>query len=436
MKTASGFLLLLVAGVFIISGCEGPTGPAGPPGSVDTLTMYLGNNANNCSHCHEAVVTGWSGTAHSAAYKTDSEDCGQCHSTGWDPDVNNGGFDDNPVEALGNVQCEACHGPMGPNPATHRPNLSANLSGESCGGCHTVEYAEWLGAAHADTGTTPEDLIAEWGRSTCWGCHLTEGILATWDAGDYAAPTFADGEAHAVTCGACHDAHNDHTATMLRAQSTIALPNPTGATITGWGKGQMCGNCHRDRRTPANITDHLNNGNAHFGPHESPQANMLAGIGSYEIPGYTYDDTGSQHDVSQFPDMCVDCHMVKEGSAPHYSGRGHTFEPSVAACAAACHPGATTFDVDGVQTEIQGLLDQLETLILANPELDSMGQIGDTTLSTLAERRAAWAWFFAHSDGSLGVHNATYARTILDNSIAYLNTDRARIGGLAAISSH
>lgn len=435
MKKILGVLFLAALAMMLTLACEGPTGPAGPPGGIDTSVVYLGNNINTCAcHTHSSNVAGWKGTAHYTAHKADDA-CSPCHNTGWNTNVDNGGYDENRSEALRGVQCEACHGPMGPNPSlAHQPLAEATLSGEACATCHATEYAEWQGTGHADTAATPADLIAEWGSSSCYGCHLTEGYLATWDATDYAAPRFADGMAHAVTCGACHDAHDNHTTKMLRAQSTVSLPNPSGATITGWGKGLSCANCHRERRTPSQIDSHINGGNAHFGPHLSTQANMIAGVGSYKIPGQTYTDTTAQHSTSHFPNMCVDCHVVKTGTAPHYTGRGHTFEPSVTQCAG-CHTGATSFDIGGVQTEIHDLMDSLETLILRNTELTSMEDVGDTSKSTLAERRAAWAWFFVENDGSFGIHNVNYARTLLTNSINSLNV-RAGIGDLAEIKAH
>jgi hypothetical protein len=437
MRKFSGCLFLLVVALFIISGCEGPRGPAGPSSNNDTTAVYLGNNTNNCKHCHDDLITGWAATAHSESYKETAEACNECHSTGWNTQVNNGGYDDNHAEALRNVQCEACHGPMGPNPALHSPSLQANLSGEACSHCHATEYAEWRGAAHADSSATAAGLIAEWGSSSCNSCHLTEGFLYTWDPARHTTPTFADGNAHAVTCGACHDLHDNHTDKMLRAQSTITLPNPTGATITGWGAGLSCGNCHRDRRTASQISDQITNGNAHFGPHGSPQANMLAGIGSYQITGYTYTDTLSQHMISGLPDKCVDCHMAKTGDGPHYTTRGHTFEASLAKCQE-CHDEATDFDIDGVQTEVHVLMDSLEFLILRNTALlGTMDSVGVASLSTQTERKAAWAWFFVKNDNSYGVHNMDYTMTILNNSIALLNETKAANGTeYAAIKAH
>lgn len=87
---------------------------------------YLGDDATTCRHCHESAVSGWMTTNHSFAHDSlvsdpnYGEPCYPCHNTGWNTSLDNGGYDDNPVEAMANVQCEACHGPMGPNPATHR----------------------------------------------------------------------------------------------------------------------------------------------------------------------------------------------------------------------------------------------------------------------------------------------------------------------------
>jgi len=368
-------------------------------------------------------------TAHHASYQTlGTEACNQCHSTGWDVALNNGGYDDHPSAALHNVQCEACHGPMGPNPATHTPNLEANLSGENCEGCHDTNghfYTDWRTSAHGSVldDMTEEEFVAEWGSGSCNYCHIGEGFLHTYDS-DYPDDPNANGfenGAHMIGCAICHDAHDMHTSVQLRAQSTITLPFPDGFTIDGWGEGLSCGNCHHDRRTASNMTSHLTGGSAHFGPHDSPQADIVAGTGTYEIPGYSYPVTPNQHST-MLTNMCVDCHVVIEDGDPHVASSGHTFAPQVSMCQG-CHASATDFNIGGVQTEVTALLDSLEDIILAgNPGMTSMEDIGDTSLSSYQAREAAWAWFKVSNDKSLGVHNRDYTMLILENSITYYNS--------------
>lgn len=426
--TATDSMGLFTVTVHVIAGGDTTAGTllVGVNTYVPSVTpYYLGNNDMTCSHCHEGKVNGWMTTNHHASYKASQMSCNECHSTGWDEALDNGGYDDNPVAALQNVQCEACHGPMGPNPATHEPDTEANLAGETCAGCHESFYEDWEESSHGQAIENAGGMAAfvdEWGNSTCDDCHIGEGFLNKWD-GDYAAtPSYASGVAHEIGCGICHDAHDYHTETQLRAQSTITLPYPDGYTISDWGTGLLCGNCHRDRRTAANMTSHLTNGSAHFGPHESPQADMLEGVGTYEIPGYSYPVTDQQH-VSITSDACVTCHVRVETPAGsgHPTETGHDFEPRLSWCQT-CHTTATDFNIGNVQTETEALMEELADLIMANnPAITEFtaAVVGDTTISNYEDRVAAWAYFFVERDGSKGVHNRDYAELILQNSIDY-----------------
>jgi hypothetical protein len=208
----------------------------------------------------------------------------------------------------------------------------------------------------------------------------------------------------------------------------IVLPYPDGYAISGWGEGQLCGNCHRGRRTAANMEDQINGaGSSHFGEHGSPQANMVEGIGTYEIPGFEVAQTPNQHvDVSMLSNVCVSCHMRSVGDESGLTASGHTFEPEIETCQP-CHEEATDFNIGGAQDETQALMDDLQQMLLdANPDLAAAGwsseAVGDTSITMPEQRAAAWAWFFVDNDKSLGVHNRDYAHDILQASITYYSS--------------
>ena len=156
--------------------------------------------------------------------------------------------------------------------------------------------------------------------------------------------------------------------------------------------------------------------------------------------------------------VCVGCHMqtVAATDPAFLRSGGHTFEmkynvtnsgvvtevDKVDICNQ-CHGGITSFNfpvqdydgngvIEGVQTEVQNLLNKLSTLLP-----NSSGVVDGTVKSSLsvktnwttAQLNAAYNWQFVANDGSLGVHNAPFATGILKASIADL-TGVSVAGGL------
>jgi hypothetical protein len=99
--------------------------------------------------------------------------------------------------------------------------------------------------------------------------------------------------------------------------------------------------------------------------------------------------------------------------------RLHTFEPTVAACQV-CHADAENFDINGVQTEVQAMLVELEEGLIALGWLDEEGH---PTVDFVPEDQAAalWNWIYiAHEDKSLGVHNPAYTKALIEAGLAAL----------------
>jgi hypothetical protein len=92
-----------------------------------------------------------------------------------------------------------------------------------------------------------------------------------------------------------------------------------------------------------------------------------------------------------------------------------------------CHgPEVTTFNfalldydgdgkIEGVQTEVQHLLDQLSAMLPPVGQPKTALTI-DTTW-TRAQLEAAYNWQFVNNDGSKGIHNTAYAVGLLKASI-------------------
>ena len=479
-RLPSALAILLLMPLLVLVGClKGDTGPAGLPGAdgddgVLYEWTYIGDNGAGCKHCHEGLVADVGTTAHTHAYDDlDAEDkanpyCLKCHTTGWDSDVNYGeteiavygpdlfGYDDYFGVAgdeaaarrasLEGVQCESCHGPGGPNTLQFTPAISfaTRFEGDEslslCAKCHTTQVDEWADAGHAFHGEMLiEDFNAEHyaGSSSCQPCHTSEGFIFAND------PAYADYELPEdhlysfIGCVTCHDPHvgtdgggNDM---QLRNLGDVEVEYHPGfedgdeglPTMSGFGNGQICAQCHHARRDTDNVLGQIAEGYGHFGPHGSPQMDMYIGAGCYEIEGFTYESTHTHN--TAIVNACVKCHMVREaeihGEMQEHSF--HTFQPDVGNCAM-CHPSLTEFadawnPLNGPTA--QELMDTLAARFgfadVAAFMDDGLGWDNEEVGVEPWMREVAYALVFVYNDGSEGAHNPAYARTLLENAIAH-----------------
>ena len=175
-----------------------------------------------------------------------------------------------------------------------------------------------------------------------------------------------------------------------------------GTVVTNAGEGLLCMQCHQARQNAATYaTVHLCSSN--FGPHHGPQADMLEGVN-----GFTYGQTipSSAH-ANAVTNTCVACHMqtLATTDPAFLLAGGHTFNVSgngedlVAACQQCHGPTITSFDfplqdyngdgvIQGVQTEVQSLLNKLSTLLPnTNGVVDGLVK---TPSPTNSGRRRSW----------------------------------------------
>jgi hypothetical protein len=432
-------------------GPEGPGGPEGPEGPGFPAYSYVGDNAMSCVGCHDATVEAWQGTGHADALAslvasgTDNNPyCLKCHTTGFDAPVAYGdtvltdhgaddsGYDDYwPAQdeydtarltALKDVQCEACHGSMGPTIYNHDPDMSFATrivdeeSMSICGSCHHSQIEEWEssghGAALEHAGITIEEYSDEFNSfSTCWECHTSEGFIQ-WQDDDWAGMARPE-TASLIGCVTCHDPHSNANEHQLRGMGDVAINYDVNeaAVFTGQGASQLCAQCHHARRDNDNVQGQIDNGYAHFGPHGSPQTDLFLGSGSYEIEGFTYD---RDHVHNTLSNACVSCHMeqIEVHDRDHMV---HNLQATVTPCQG-CHPGLEDFDYNGGVTEINDLMTELENAI--GIPIDSLG---GGLESTPELRAAGYAYVFVANDGSHGIHNPTYTKSLLQNAIDSLN---------------
>jgi hypothetical protein len=298
-------------------------------------------------------------------------------------------------------------GPAGPEgPAGEAAAAAAVMASDlSCTECHndttliTGKKTAWSESRHG-TG----EAFVRGTSASCAGCHSGGGFSARIAAG-LNPDEVQEGDPNPTRqdCRACHQIHTTFTRNDFALETTdpVTLFAIEGATYDG-GDGNLCVNCHQPRRdAPVAENGMITDITQHWGPHHGPQSSMLLGVGGAGVEG-----SSSAH-YRLVEDTCVTCHMGEE--------RSHTYEPEVERCQE-CHDGAENFDIEGVQTEVQAMIDELGDLLVAAEVLSENGPDGHPIVTEAPENVAIalYNWVYvAHEDKSLGVHNADYTKALL-----------------------
>jgi hypothetical protein len=460
-----------VNGPYIISAIV-TAGSSGTTTVAQTFVAgtYVGVAA--CQRCHSGglatpMVQPWSQTAHAGIFTaginggsgTTGMNCLPCHTVGYDANatLNNGGFSSlmkqlswtwpttlkagnwdavpAPLQNVANIQCENCHGPGSQHANFGGDTLAISVPNNSgaCQRCHDapthhVKGTEWNASLHAVTTRDPA------GNASCVGCHSANGFMQRMKG-----QTITDTSYRAIDCGACHEPHGVTTPGtaphLIRNLTPVTLAD--GTKIDAAGEGALCMNCHQ-ARTNATTYVATTAGSSHYGPHHGPQGDMLAGTN-----GFTYgQQIPSSAHIWAADDTCVTCHMQATATtdAAFLKAGGHTFKTDftdatgkkvelVAACQSCHGKQVKTFNfqlfdynndgkIEGVQTEVQNLLDQLSTMLPPNNQVKTALTIDSTW--TKPQLEAAYNWQFVANDGSKGIHNTAYAVGLLKLSIANL----------------
>jgi len=421
---------------------------------MPAVQPYYVGMANCTEGCHSSMGVSkadYELTNHATAYERKKAElssyCMRCHTVGYDTTVDNGGWDENPVDGLLSIQCENCHGPA----SAHLTSMdAADLTPGAthdvdtlCAGCHEstrqTSWSDWEASGHGSMSTR--------GRSSCSNCHTGNGFIAYAD-GLGTGITFddADPETVGINCVACHDPHAEDHEYQLRL---VTATTPGGTVLTEGGMGLLCMNCHNGRRTPTDVTEHITLGDEHFGPHHGVQGAILVQDADMYVEIAGGDFTFAQTGHLNIEDSCVTCHMQGHGAinANGYPAvMPHAFEADVEACEP-CHGVIATFDdilarydydgdasIEGVQSEVAGLLTHIEDALYATG-LDTTGYgdiyevAGFSTDSTSvwasadtltypvqSIRGAAFNALVIIDDLSHGIHNAAFTIKLLQQS--------------------
>lgn len=437
---------------------------------------YVG--ISTCVLCHSGglakdMANSWAKTGHASMFKNGvngtvsdhyGPGCLSCHTVGYDANTtaSNGGFTDvaaqlkwtfpTPMKAgnwdavpdqlknVSNIQCENCHGPGSLHAASGgtATAISVSFGSGDCGQCHDapthhIKSAEWNNSVHAIATSYPSGA----GRESCVGCHTGSGFVARMKGSKKVDTAYTP-----ISCQTCHEPHGQTTPDtnkhLVRNLESVTLAD--GTKVTDGGAGKLCMNCHKSRQNAA-LYAASTPGSAHFGGHHGPQADMLEGVNGFTF-GQIIPSSAHWFVVE---DTCVTCHMQTVGEKDPGFSRvgGHTFKARlggdeknaavelVGACKKCHGPNIKTFNfalidydgdgkIDGVQTEVQHLLDKLSAMLPPVGTVKSQLSIDSTW--TQPQLEAAYNWLMVQEDGSRGIHNTAYSVGLLQTSIAYLST--------------
>ncbi len=422
-KVSKRFLILLVISFFIFSVSSSKNVHSENNVSVNNNKIkapflgkkYLGIDV--CEICHPGKIKKWKTTAHSKAFnllKTMGQDqndtCLRCHTTGFNLSIENNGYDEIRSEKLINVQCESCHG-AGASIGHGKKRESSSVS-------NVIAYS-----------------------FACGYCH-TQTVKGSYSKGQFDQWKNSVHKKVSVGCQSCHFPHSAKNSFQLKYFGNIKLANSKEVNAD---VAAVCMKCHSDK-----IKDAAVSAESKQIP-EKPQAEMFSGTGGVEYDGETYNN--SYHTTDNFKvagsktnGKCVTCHMFltpDKGTAGHNTIGQHSFAMrdrkgniNIKACwQSGCHfpSSVPTFDrkafgdydgdgtVEGVQTEIEGLLEKLKNAITGSGNIifsDSSGkpEFKVSKNATSDEKKAVFNWFFVNNDRSRGIHNTAYAVKLLQVS--------------------
>lgn len=339
-----------------------------------------------------------------------------------------------PTGPKGDTGATGSQGPAG----TNGTNGKDGLGTQNCIECHgsnqviTAAIFQYNESAHANSENTNRN------STSCAVCHTSQGYIERIAAGTTTTKATINNPLP-QNCYTCHKIHSTYTAAdwALRYKDPVTLW-VTGAKVD-YAEGNLCISCHQARpRTPAlpnpATGGDFSNTSTGYHPHYGVSGNIFAGKNIYDVgTGYS----NSVHSLL-IKDGCVTCHM---GPAVGKALGGHTFKVvdyststtgtlNTNGCIA-CHSNTTELNtkVNATRTEIKALLKELEDLLIAkglvavpagSTDPTNYQAIGSTTNPKLYkghEMGVIWNYKSIKYDGSYGIHNYKYTKTLLQNSI-------------------
>jgi len=310
---------------------------------------------------------------------------------------------------------------------TYTENVS---SPSGCFECHSdvntalvAAHYQWENSRHASGGNIDRS------SSSCSGCHTSEGFVSRVSGGG----SMSVDNPTVIHCFTCHAPHSRGDLT-LRVTTPQELANGESLDLGG---GNICTACHQARRD-VNTYVKLDTVelSEHWGPHHSPQGDMVIATNGYEYADYNYLRLNAHRTGTE--DGCLDCHM--KTTENNILG-GHSFnmtfttleeggieetENTNGCNVEACHDGGVDdFDHASTQTDVHAMLDELEALLFNAGLLDAEGHpVEDRIVLSQSElgdsAGAVWNYLIVEEGRSFGIHNPWYIRGLLESAIEFM----------------
>lgn len=382
------------------TGPAGPQGPAGSSGAVGDGGILTGACTTPC-HTFNGVVDQWRFSNHSHPQNNEigGGACGNCHA-----------IDGLQQRAANNFIAVDGAAPTGvpKGHITYKLHPDASAQEISYGGATTI------------------------GRIHCATCHDFNQTNDPHVVGKYVA-----GQAPLRIAGGVND-------TAILETTTDASANMPIGTELAYRSGNTCVACHKSRKDiKFYITASNSMNSTRWGPHDGPQTDVYSGKGGYEFTGLGY--STSAH--ATIANACVACHM--QPVAANANVPDHTMKPNVAYCKT-CHTGytGTTFDVQGGRSLVTNALSELQKALndkslltrsasppyaaLSDDELQdrqfhldtvrpNSGAANAHQVLDAATAGAVYNYLIIARSKDLGVHNPTYTKQLLWDSLKQIN---------------
>jgi hypothetical protein len=358
----------------------------------------------------------------------------------------------------------SCEGPMGPD------GTEGKDANETCKKCHNNESGLSSKFAQANHSLhLSGEAWFEGTRNSCAPCHSKEGFLDVIKTGapnnKYLASASVLNNPSPLGCGTCHNIHTAYDSTdwafTFDGPVNLLIDTTKNVTVNLNNSSQLCMKCHQPRIVKqmdfagAPATNYTGISNYRWGTHYGTVGAIFAGKGAFEISG-TSAYANSQHTTLA---ECATCHMAPQNGL---SG-GHTFfarneesnSINTNGCKS-CHSNATTLTtlITTTQTEIKNLVIQLGAKLDeiggatggilekdtdgnytgyvdiydagSNPDAKWKGSASASgalpVFPAINNKQAAAIANFqlVVREKSLGIHNYTYTKALLSNTIAAL----------------